>query len=210
MSEENQIVAEQPVEVVDYKALYEKTKADLDTVAAKKDELYKETKAAKAARDQATADAKRIEQEKAVKDGEFENLWKTEKQQREELIKQLQDIKNVNRREKLQIAAMRVSQDLADGDNAELLSDFVVRNLDKMADESGALSADVLEAVKKEFSSNQKFKSLLRGSKATGGNAQGNASGKASQGKEISMQDFNKLDHDARRSFLKSGGKLVD
>jgi len=207
VSEENQVVAEQPIEAVeqvDYKALYEKTKADLDTVAAKKDELYKETKAAKAAREQALVDARRIEEEKAMKDGEWEKVIQSTKKEAEELKKQLQDIKHANRREKLHIAALKVSQSLADGDNADLLSDFVLRNLDKMADETGSLSDDVLEAVKKEFSSNNKYKSLLRGSKASGGDAQGNTNTKAEPSiKEMKYDDFSKMDASKQMEFSK-------
>lgn len=217
MSEENQVVAEQQDDVgvekeVDIKALIaenEKLKADLKTVAEHKDKLYKETKQAKAEREAANIEAARIAEEKAAKDGEFEKLWSTAKQESEALKQQLLDMKNSNRKEKIQIAALRLSNELAEGDNVELLSEFVIRDLDKMADETGSLSGDVLDGVKKEFANNQKFRSLLRGSKATGGNALGNTSGKA-QSKEISRADFDKMDQYTRGQFFATGGKLVD
>ncbi len=211
MVAENQVeVAEQPevdnkeTDVVDYKALYEATKADLEKVAAKKDELYKETKAAKAARDKAAQDAEKIKQDKAIQDGEYETLWKTEKQQREAKEKEYQELKNNIRQDKISISANRIANKLAEGDNAEIISDYISKNLDKLADEQGSLSDDVLAAVEKEFSVNSKYRSLLKGSKARGGEAQGNVSTKAEHGtKEMSYADYSKLDPSQKLEFSK-------
>ena len=201
---------EQEVQEIDYKSLYEDLKPKFESVLAKKDELLGETKKAKAERSAAEQEAKRVADEKALKDGEYEKLWKTAKEEKDSLAQQIQELKNSNRKEKIQVSAMRISQELSEGDNVELLSDFVMRNLDKLADEAGALSADVLEDVKKEFATNTKYKSLLRQSKASGGNAQGNTRGKEVNPQEISRAEFNGMQHDARSKFLKSGGKLVD
>lgn len=167
--------AEQNLDVVevDYKAMYEKIAADFEKVAAKKEELYKETKKAKAEREHAEIEAKRILEETAKKNGEFEKLWQTASKEKEELLNQLKAVKHANRQEKLQVVSMKIANELADGDNAELLSEFVVRSLDNMADESGLLSNDVMKAVVDDFKNNAKFKSLLRASKASGGSAPG-------------------------------------
>ncbi len=196
-------------ETIDYKSLYEKTREDLEKVAAKKDELYKETKKAKSERESAQAEAQRIAEEKAQKDGEFEKLWKTAKQEKDELLQKLQHIEKSSRNEKIQIAAMRVATELADGDNAELLSEFVMRNLDKMSDERGSLSDDVLQAVRDEFKNNSKFKSLLRSSKATGGSAPGNLQTNNKQ-QTLTRAEFEAMPHASRGKFLSGGGKLVD
>ncbi len=161
---------------IDYKALYEKAQADITKIAAKKDELLNETKKAKQDRETAELAASKASEEKAQKDGEFEKLWKASKDKETELTQKLVDFQRSIRNEKLQVLSMRLATELADGDNAELLSEFVQRNLDKMADEAGGLSPDVLEAVKNEFKSNNKYKSLLRVSKANGGSASGNLS----------------------------------
>lgn len=158
----------------DYKAMYEKAMLDLEKVVAKKDQLYKETKAAKAAKEEAAAEATRIAEETAKKNGEFEKLWKSVSSEKEELLKQLKAIKQGTRQEKLNLAAMKVATELADGTNAELLSEFVKKNLENIADDDGSLGEDVLKAVSLEFKNNEKFKSLLRGSKASGGGAPGN------------------------------------
>lgn len=194
-------VAEQQSSI-DYKTLYEKAQQDLTAVAAKKDELLKETKRAKAEREETI---QRAEQEKAIKDGEFEKLWKTAQQEKEELNKRLQSFAQENRQEKIKIAAIRLSTELADGDNAELLSDFVSRNLEKLADETGHLGDDVINAVRNDFKANQKFKSLLRQSKATGGGAPGNTSSAQAKPSTLTRQEFNALDFKSRKEFLKNG-----
>ncbi len=211
MSDENQ-VAEQPEtqEAVDYKVLYEKAQSDLEKVAAKKDELYRETKKAKAEREQVLAEAERAQEEKAQRDGEFEKLWKTTKAQNDDLLNALQNLKNNNRNEKLQVAAMRISNDLADGDNAELLSTFVIKNLEKMADETGALSADVIESVTSEFKTSTKFRALLRSSKAIGGGAPGNTRGAQEDNKVLDRNSFEKLNPVKKMEFFKKGGTLTD
>lgn len=194
---------------LDYKALYEKAQSDIVKIAAKKDELLNETKKAKQDREAAELAHKKATEDKAQKDGEFETLWQTAKREKEELVLKLAERDRANRNEKVQISAMRIATELADGDNAELLSEFVQRNLDKIADEAGALSADVLEAVRNEFKNNDKYRSLLRGSKAVGGGATGNTQTKLNT-KTITRSEFDSLDQSSRRKFLSGGGKLVE
>lgn len=201
MLDENQVTESQEIEQIDYKAMYEKTLSDLDKVAAKKDQLLNETKKAKAEREQATLEAQKASEEKAQRDGEYEKLWKTTKQEKDELMQKLHQLENNNRNEKLQVAAMRVSTELADGDNAELLSDFIMRKLEKMADESGALSADVLDAVKSDFKSNNKYKSLLRVSKAVGGGAPGSQRS-ASETVTLTRNEFAQLNATKQVAFM--------
>ena len=207
MSDAEQNLNEEQVvqdETPDYKALYEKTKQDLDAVAAKKEQLYKETKAAKAARDEAAAEALRISEETAKKNGEFEKLWQTATKEKEELQNQIKAIKHGNRNDKLHVASMRIATELADGDNADLLSEFVKRNLENIAEEDGSLSEDVLKAVASEFKNNAKFKSLLRGSKASGGGAPGNMRGDAETStKELSYAELTKMSPDKKLEFAK-------
>ena len=211
MSEENNVVAEQPeVDIHTLMAENEKLKADLKTVADHKDKLYQETKKAKADRENAEKESKRIADEKAQKNGEFEELYKSKHEEAETYKKQFEEYKRSVRNDKLQANALRIATELADGDNAELLSEFVKRKLDTLAEEDGTLSADIINDLKKEFATNMKYKSLLRGSKASGGNAVGNPKGKADSAKEISRADFDKLDAQSKSQFFKNSGKITD
>ncbi len=209
MTEAVEQVTESQTPETDYKALYESTKADFEAVVKKKEELLAETKKAKEAKREIEESSKKASEEKALKDGEFEKLWQSAQKEKEELTKRLHDVTTSNRREKIQVQSMRVAVELADGDNAELLSDFIMRNLDKIADDTGSVSDDVLDAIKNDFKANQKFKSLLRGSKATGGGATGNVSS-AQATKTIDRSTFDTMTQAKRSEFFKSGGKVVD
>jgi cytochrome c553 len=200
-AEQNLEVEAKVGDTQDYKALYEKTLQDLEKVAAKKEQLYKETKAAKAAREEAAAEAHRIAEETAKKNGEFEKLWKSASQEKEELLQQLKAIRNGNRQEKLSLASMKIATELADGDNAELLSEFVKRNLENIADDDGSLSEDILKAVASEFKNNAKFKSLLRGSKASGGGAPGNMKG-SSEKATVTRAEFERMSPVKKTEFI--------
>lgn len=207
MTEEIQVAEQQEI---DYKSLYEKAQNDLQAVAKKKDELLNETKVAKKAKEEATMLAQRAEQEKAAKDGEFEKLWQTAENNRKELEQKLLNMQKANRAEKVQVNALKIASELAEGDNVELLSDFISRNLDKLAEDDGTLSVDVIKATKEEFANNMKFKSLLRGSKAAGGGATGNTSSAQVKSNTTDRATFDGWNSGKQMEFIKSGGKLVD
>lgn len=202
-------VPEQANTEVDYKSLYEETQKKLETVAAHKDKLYQETKAAKAEREAAKQEAHRIEQEKAMKDGEFEKLWQTTKQEKDALMNQLNEFKNANKNEKIQIASLKVASELADGYNVEILSKFVQEKIAALADDMGQVAPDVVDAVMQDFKNNEKFKALLRGSKAAGGGATGGSPSGHSANK-INRSEFDLMSHTARKQFLSKGGRLTD
>lgn len=195
---------------VDYKALYEETQKKLETVAAHKDKLYQETKAAKAEREAAKKEAERISQEKALKDGEFEKLWQKASQEKEELAKRIHDIQVANRNEKIQNSSLLIANKLAEGSNVEILSEFVQKSLSSLADETGALSADVFEAVEKEFAQNEKFKSLLKGNKSHGGSAPGNTRSAQGNSKEVNRETFAKMNPEQQMKHISSGGSVID
>lgn len=206
MSDVSEMQQEQEL---DYKAMYEKAQADLQAIAKKKDELLAETKQAKKAREEATLAAQKAEQEKAAKDGEFEKLWQTSEKNRQELEQRLHELRTNNRKEKVDVQALRIAGELADGDNIELLADFISRNLDKVADDEGALGADVVKAIKEEFASNAKYKSLLRASRASGGGAIGNDK-IGGQSKTVSRTTFASWSPVKQMAHIKAGGTLTD
>ncbi len=204
--------AEQSPEVVEeviqeqepnWKELAEKYKADLEKVAAHKDKLYQETKKAKADREAAELEKQRIAEEQAKKNGEFEKLWQTASQEKESLAQEIKNLKQSYRNEKIEVQAMRIANDLADGDNAVLLKKFVQENLTSLADDDGSLSEDVIKAVSNEFKNNQMYKALLKGSKASGGGATGN--NKPNQSKQsMSRAEWSKLDPVKQAEFVKA------
>lgn len=195
---------------VDYKALYEKAQKDLEVVAAKKDQLYNETKKAKQEREQAAKkelEIRRQQEEQAAKNGEFEKLWKQAQAELEQERQDKLNIKQGYKKEKIEVQAMSIANDLADGPNAKLLSKFVVESLNHLSDENGSLSDDVLQSVKEEFKNNEMYKALLRSSKATGGGAPGNMRG-AQQENSIKKDAFYSMSDVDRQAHYDRHGKF--
>lgn len=205
MSEENE--NNNNNQEVDYKALYEKAQADIQALAAKKDEILTEAKRAKAAK--ADLEAK---QKDALKDnGKFEELWQAEQQRAATFEKQLNEFKTEARNQALKNSAIQLANELAKGrpESAELLSTFVERSLAEHADELGKVNDSVLGTIKYEFQNDKKYAPLLGGSMATGGGAVGGKSGTASKS-EIYRSDFLKMSPDAQMKFVKSDGKVIN
>jgi hypothetical protein len=211
MTEDN-IEVEQTEEVLDYKSLFEKTQEDLNKVLAKKDELLTEVKKAKRDKDLATEAMKKEELDKAQKAGEYEKLWQSSETEKKQLQDQLHSFMNEIKNEKITNVAMKLAADLAKGDSdrAELLSIFVKGSLEKLADEKGTLSDDVIMAVKRDMESNKKFASLIGGSNAKGGGAVGGKSSAQIAEKTIDRASFDGMDPFKQMEYIKSGGKLVD
>lgn len=216
MLEEN-VVEQQDAEVeaVDYKALYEQSEKEKAGLLAKKNELLNETKQAKSERAKAAELAEQARQEQlkiAEKNGEYEKLFKTEKERREQLENELSSARKEQRNEKIDIAAMRIASQLAKGDpdKAELLKVFLASSISNVADEFGRVDEDTLNSVAKQFESDKRYQPLLGGNLSVGGGAPGSMRGAQSSVKEISRNDFEAMDHGARRSFLAKGGKLAD
>ena len=195
------------VEQVDYKALYEQAQQDIQSLAAKKDEILTEAKKAKAARANLEAQQKEAMQQ----NGEFENLWKAEQERAASVEKQLNEFKSQIRNEKLTNNAMKIANELAKGraESAELLSSFVGQSLAEHANDLGDVSDSVLETIKYQFQNDKKYAPLLGGSKATGGGAVGGkASGNSSS--EMARQDFDNMNPGDKMKFIQSGGKIVE
>lgn len=187
----------------------------LDALRNKTDELLGETKKAKEkARAEAEA-AKQAEIEKAKKSGDFEQLLKSSEEQRSELEKKFHELQSKVSQEKVNNTALKIASELADGSNAELLSEFISRRLKytddgvKVLDEQGNLTVSDVNALKQEFANSGKFKSLLRGNQASGGSAAGSGNG-VSADKTMSRADFEKLDSHKQMSFIKDGGRLTN
>lgn len=209
----NQEVESQKAEV-DYKALYEQTKTDLDSLVAKKDELLGETKRAKAAKHEVLQKMQQLEEQKMQsmqKNGEFETLWKSEQQRAHDLEQQLSGFKQNIRNEKINNKATQIANSLAKGkpENAELLKVFVEQSLNEYADELGAVGDDITESITQQFKQDKKYAPLLGGSMATGGGAVGGKPGNSSRS-EITRNEFDRLPQEKRMKFIKSGGRIVN
>lgn len=203
-----QMLAEKDSELANYKNQF-------NAVKSKADQLLDETKKAKQKEREAAEAAQRASEEKARKNGDYEQLLKSSEQQRKELDEQLNALRNKVSSERTRSESMKIASELADGANAELLSEFVSRRLKytddglKVLDQNGDLTVSSIDDLKREFETSEKFKALLRGNKSSGGGATGGGNG-VSQIKTLSRSKFEALDATAKMQFFKDGGKLAD
>ena len=182
----------------------------------KLNELLTETKKAKQRARDETEEKEKIQLEKARKEGDIEQLLKSSEKERNDLQGKFNELTSKISSEKVKLEALRISTDLADGSNVELLSEFVTKRLRytdegvKVVDGKGELAVTTIEELKKEFETNEKFKSLIRGSKATGGNAQGSGANKPGKPKQIDRTAFDGLSQSQRSQFFRDGGSVID
>ncbi len=190
----------------------------LEAVKSKSSELLAETKQAKQkARDESEA-KERAKTEKAKRDGDFEQLLKSSESKNKELADKYNSLQTQISQEKVRTESMKLAAELADGTNAELLSEFINKRLSyteegiKVLTASGELTVSTIDDLKAEFQKSDKFKPLLRGIKANGGGAQGSISGaKLSAGKEMSRKSFESMSAGQQQAFAKDrSNKIID
>lgn len=188
----------------------------LDALKSKTNELLGETKAAKQKAKDESAAAQLAQLDKAKKNGDFEQMLKSSEEARTNLSTQLEQLQGKVSSEKTKNAAMKIASMMADGSNADILSDYIGKRLKytddgvKVLDAAGNLTVSSLEDLKAEFESGDKYKSLLRGNKSSGGSATGSGSS-ASGMTELTRADFDKLNSVQKMEFIRvKGGKVID
>lgn len=183
---------------VNYKELLEQLQKEKEALKRKNEELIGEKRKVQ----EKEQNAKKEADEHAKKNGEYEKLYRQASQEKDEVLQKLQQLENGWRQEKLDVTAMRIATELADGANAQLLKEFVTKTLSNLADEKGNVGDDVVKSVVNEFKSDEMYKSLLRQSKASGGGAPGNLRG-ASDKQSLTRSEFSKLDPSKQMEFAK-------
>ena len=160
-------------------AANEKLTSDVVAMQSKMDELLGETKKAKDAKREAEKEQQRIADEKAHKDGDFEQLLKSSEETRQSLQDDYDKLNLSIAKDKVKIAASTIANKLAEGENVGLLSDFIQRRLKhtaegvKVTDKDGQLTVSSLDDLAKEFSGDARYAALLKGNKSAGGGASG-------------------------------------
>lgn len=193
----------------------ESLRGEKEAMKNKMEQLLGETKKAKQLRREEEERARMLAEEKAKKEGDFEQLFKSQQQQAEQYKTELEALRGTIAKEKEQGTAMKLAAELADGANAEILSEFIARRL-KFTDEgikvlsnNGELTVSTLDQLKSEFQGDAKYSSLLKGSQASGGSASGGSTSSATD-KVMTRSEFDALRADKKSAFVKDGGKIVD
>jgi len=196
------------------KALEDAHKSN-EAMKSKMDELLTEAKRAKDAKRAAEESARLEAEEKARANGDFEQLLKSTQEKLSEREKAYNDLTQKIAGEKVSNQALKIASELADGYNAELLSEQIAKRLKytddgvKVLNGNGELTISTLDELKTEFSNNDRFAALLRGTKATGGGANGGKGG-ASVANTVKRSDFDNMSQADRSKFFRDGGKVVN
>jgi hypothetical protein len=182
----------------------------------KMDTLLGETKKAKADKVASEEAAREATEAAARKGGDFEQLHKSSEEGRLAAIAERDGLRSSIANEKRNTAALQIATGLADGPNAEILSDIIGKRLKstdegiKVLDASGNLTVSTVDDLATEFKNNERFASLLKGNQSGGGGA--NGGGKESSGGDKTMPraEFEQLNAADRSKFMRSGGTTYD
>ena len=212
MSEETEVAeVQQEAPTVDLSQLM----AENNAMKAKMEELLTEAKRAKQAKREIEAETQAERERIAREKGDYEQLHKSAQEKYETTLGELDNLRQGIANEKRNNTAMKLAADLADGANAELLSEFIGRRLKfhedgvKVTDVNGNLTVSSFDDLKSEFKNDARYSALLKGNQSSGGGASGGSnSGGAT--KVRSRAEFEALNPAKRMEFVKSGGTITD
>ena len=200
--------------IADLQAQLAEATKNITGLKSKNDELLGEKKKETNKRREAEELARKETEEKARADGDHEQLYKSSEAERAKLRSELDNMINANGNEKRKNAAMKIATELADGYNAELLSESIEKRLKwsegsvKVTDDNGELTVSSLDELKTQIKNNERFASLLKGNQSSGGGASGGSnSGGAAKSK--TRAEFDALNPVQRQTFFKDGGVLI-
>ena len=189
--------------------------AENNAMKAKMEELLTEAKRAKQAKREIEAETQAERERIAREKGDYEQLHKSAQEKYETTLGELDNLRQGIANEKRNNTAMKLAADLADGANAELLSEFIGRRLKfhedgvKVTDVNGNLTVSSFDDLKSEFKNDARYSALLKGNQSSGGGASGGSnSGGAT--KVRSRAEFEALNPAKRMEFVKSGGTITD
>lgn len=191
-------------------------KSEVEGLKQNHDKLLSEKKEAKRKADEAAAEARRIAEENAAKNGDLESLKKSWAEKENGYKEKLSLFEQKEAKFEISKAANGIVADLAEGANAELLSEFVSKRLKyeggevKVVDSNGNLTISSLDELKQEFKSNEKYASLLKGTGSSGSRASSTEKTGGADDKTVTRSEFDSMSHEKRAEFSKSGGKVVD
>ena len=186
------------------------------SMQAKMDQLLSETKTAKGAAKQAAEEAQKILDEKALADNNYEELYKSSEAKNEKLMADFNGLREDISSKDRSSMANKIANQLAEGQNAELLSTFIAPRLKstdegiKILDNNGALTVLTPEELATEFKSSDRYASLLKGNQASGGGATGGQNSGSAAAKTITRAAFEGMNPAEKMGFIKSGGNTSD
>lgn len=150
---------------------------DVSGLKRKNEELLAEKRASEERRRAAEEEARRKEEERMAAEGNYQQLYESSQTKNAEWEHRYSQLEQSIQQRDINLAATRIATSIADGDNAEILKEFIARRLKvaegqvRVTDESGNLTVSSLADLQREFENAPRYASLVRGSQAGGGGA---------------------------------------
>lgn len=150
---------------------------DVSGLKRQRDELLAEKKAEQERRRAAEEQAKREADERARAEGNYQQLFESSQAELERERSSLVELRRSIEQRDINLAATRIATAIADGDNADILKEFIAKRLKvaegqvRVTDDSGNLTVSALADLQREFETSPRYASLVRGSQAGGGGA---------------------------------------
>ncbi|MBK5518416.1 hypothetical protein [Pseudomonas sp. TH10] len=160
---------------------------DLEGLKRQNQVLLDEAKEAKRLKREADEKLAKEQLDAAKAKGDFEQLYASSEQALAIERARLVELTTSIERQGIAAAASKIATGIADGENAEILSEFVERRLKiveglvKVTDAAGNLTIASLDDLAKEFQQAPRYASLVRGTQANGGGAAGGKGGGATK-----------------------------
>ena len=192
---------------------------DVSGLKKKVDDLLTEKKLEQDRRKKAEDEAAQAVKDSARKKGDFEQLLDSSEKELDKLRAEVLKRDSRDAAKDVKVTSMEISAHLADGDNQELLSSFISQRLRvvdgamKVTDKNGELTISTTEQLTEEFRNDDKYASLVTGSKAAGGGAKGtNKGGGAANKQTATKAQWDTMNPQERMEFStqKGGGQVTE
>lgn len=150
---------------------------DVSGLKRKNEELLAEKRASDERRRAAEEEARRKEEERLAAEGNFKQLYESSQTKTAEWEQRYSQLEQSIHQRDINLSATRIATAIADGDNADILKEFIAKRLKvaegqvRVTDDSGNLTVSALADLQKEFETAPRYASLVRGSQAGGGGA---------------------------------------
>lgn len=154
--------------------------AELDRLRKHNETLLGEKKSTKKKAQELEEMSRKLQEEKAKRDGDYEALLKAREAEKEKVEEQLTSLqKAVTDKERAFAAAKLSSQLRVDEDAGEILERFAMDRISYednqivILDKQGNPTTQTVEDLVEDFKTDPRFKNLIKGSGASGGGAAG-------------------------------------
>ena len=182
---------------------------------SKNDELLAEKKAIQKAKEEADAKSKQEQEKNAQENGQFKELYESQKAENESINLRLKEMIDSQQRQTIKSEALRLASTLTkDVQKAKILEKEISQRLTlvdneiRVTDDNGQLTVSSLDDLSAKIKTEYSF--LVDGIQAQGGGATRSIGGASVEVQEMSRSQFDELSQKERSAFVRGKGKIVN